>query len=201
MPAPSGSSRCRAASGSSARAGACPARAPRRRRCCARYLRCCASVQRVEIVGARGCSDRPRSESRRCRRPDPGSRPPASASSRATMQSISGRGVKYWPAPDFFSFAFFSSRPSYRSPRPSWRALYQSSLSISATSVDRVAGFLMKRAGVGEDRLHQRRAVAAEVKERDLVELEPLGRGLRSRGRPSDSPSGADPPCRSPSPS
>ena len=35
-----------------------------------------------------------------------------SASSRATMQSISGRGVKYWPAPDFFSLAFFSSSPS-----------------------------------------------------------------------------------------
>ena len=29
-----------------------------------------------------------------------------------TMQSISGRGVKYWPAPDFLSEAFFSSRPS-----------------------------------------------------------------------------------------
>ena len=27
-------------------------------------------------------------------------------------ESISGRGVKYWPAPDFFSLAFFSSRPS-----------------------------------------------------------------------------------------
>ena len=25
---------------------------------------------------------------------------------------ISGRGVKYWPAPDFVSCAFFSSRPS-----------------------------------------------------------------------------------------
>ena len=61
----------------------------------------------------------------------------------ATIASISGRGVKYCPAPDFFSFAFFSSRPSYRSPSPSWRALYQSSLSISATSVDSVAGFLM----------------------------------------------------------
>jgi hypothetical protein len=31
---------------------------------------------------------------------------------RRTMQSISGRGVKYCPAPDFFSAAFFSSRPS-----------------------------------------------------------------------------------------
>lgn len=30
----------------------------------------------------------------------------------ATMLSISGRGVKYWPAPDFFSLAFFSSKPS-----------------------------------------------------------------------------------------
>ena len=29
-----------------------------------------------------------------------------------TMQSINGRGVKYCPAPDFFSLAFFSSRPS-----------------------------------------------------------------------------------------
>ena len=31
---------------------------------------------------------------------------------RRTMQSISGRGVKYWPAPDFLSAAFFSSSPS-----------------------------------------------------------------------------------------
>ena len=28
------------------------------------------------------------------------------------MQSIRTRGVKYCPAPDFFSFAFFSNRPS-----------------------------------------------------------------------------------------
>ena len=28
------------------------------------------------------------------------------------MLSISGRGVKYWPAPDLVSLAFFSSRPS-----------------------------------------------------------------------------------------
>jgi len=61
------------------------------------------------------------------------------------MLSISGRGVKYCPAPDFFSLAFFSSRPSYRSPRPSWRALYQSSLSISATSVDSDAVVLVDR--------------------------------------------------------
>jgi hypothetical protein len=30
----------------------------------------------------------------------------------STMELISGRGVKYWPAPDFTSPAFFSSRPS-----------------------------------------------------------------------------------------
>jgi hypothetical protein len=29
-----------------------------------------------------------------------------------TIASMSGRGVKYWPAPDFFSLAFFSSSPS-----------------------------------------------------------------------------------------
>jgi hypothetical protein len=29
-----------------------------------------------------------------------------------TMQSISLRGVKYWPAPDFLSSAFFCNRPS-----------------------------------------------------------------------------------------
>ncbi len=32
------------------------------------------------------------------------------------MLLISARGVKYWPAPDFVSFAFFSNRPSYKSP-------------------------------------------------------------------------------------
>ena len=37
---------------------------------------------------------------------------PACGSIRATMLSISGRGVKYWPAPDLVSVAFFSSRPS-----------------------------------------------------------------------------------------
>ena len=37
---------------------------------------------------------------------------PACGFIRRTMQSISGRGVKYCPAPDFFSAAFFSSRPS-----------------------------------------------------------------------------------------
>ena len=37
-------------------------------------------------------------------------RPAASCS--CTMHSMSGRGVKYCPAPDFFSLAFFSSRPS-----------------------------------------------------------------------------------------
>lgn len=31
---------------------------------------------------------------------------------RRTITSMSTRGVKYWPAPDFFSLAFFSSRPS-----------------------------------------------------------------------------------------
>ena len=30
----------------------------------------------------------------------------------STMAWISGRGVKYWPAPDLVSWAFFSSRPS-----------------------------------------------------------------------------------------
>ena len=42
------------------------------------------------------------------------------------MLLISGRGVKYWPAPDFFSPALRSSRPSYRSPSPSSLALNQS---------------------------------------------------------------------------
>ena len=30
----------------------------------------------------------------------------------STIASISGRGVKYWPAPLLVSLAFFSSRPS-----------------------------------------------------------------------------------------
>ena len=46
------------------------------------------------------------------------------------------------------------------------------------TSVESVAGFLDEGAGVGEDLLHQRRAVAAEVDQRELVGFQPLGRGL-----------------------
>lgn len=53
-------------------------------------------------------------------------------------------GAKYWPAPLFFSLALRSSRPSYRSPRSSRCTLYQSSLSISTTSLDKVAGLVMK---------------------------------------------------------
>src|SRR6266511_5571496 len=52
-----------------------------------------------------------------------------------TMHSINGRGVKYCPAPDFFSPAFFSSNPSYRSPSPSSRAEYQSSESMLSTTL------------------------------------------------------------------
>jgi hypothetical protein len=48
--------------------------------------------------------------------------------------------VKYWPAPDFFSAAFFSSRPSYRLPRPSSRAKNQSSLSMAVVRALRFAG-------------------------------------------------------------
>jgi hypothetical protein len=51
-------------------------------------------------------------EARRCRPPGPGMISPGCGCIRRTMQSISGRGVKYWPAPDFLSAAFFSSRPS-----------------------------------------------------------------------------------------
>ena len=68
----------------------------------------------------------------------------------ATIASISGRGVKYCPAPDFFSSAFFCSNPSYRSPRPSWRALYQSSLSISSTSLFSVTGLRMKEVALAK---------------------------------------------------
>ncbi len=37
---------------------------------------------------------------------------PASGRITSTIAWISGRGVKYWPAPDLVSAAFFSSRPS-----------------------------------------------------------------------------------------
>ena len=50
------------------------------------------------------------------------------------MVWITARVVKYCPAPDFFSPAFFSSSPSYRSPRPSDLAEYQSSWSMDSTS-------------------------------------------------------------------
>src|ERR1700694_4010454 len=64
---------------------------------------------------------------------------------RRIMQSIRGRGVKYCPAPDFFSAAFFSSRPSYRLPRPSSRAENQSSLSIASVSDFRLVGLRRRR--------------------------------------------------------
>ena len=60
------------------------------------------------------------------------------------MASISGRGVKYWPAPDFFSLAFFSSKPFVQVAQALSLALYQSSLSISLTSFDRLLGSSMK---------------------------------------------------------
>ncbi len=37
---------------------------------------------------------------------------PGSGRITATMAPMSGRGVKYWPAPVLVSWAFFSSRPS-----------------------------------------------------------------------------------------
>jgi hypothetical protein len=37
---------------------------------------------------------------------------PGSGRITSTIARISGRGVKYWPAPDFTSSAFFSSSPS-----------------------------------------------------------------------------------------
>ncbi len=37
---------------------------------------------------------------------------PAAGCITSTIAWISGRGVKYWPAPDFVSSAFFWSRPS-----------------------------------------------------------------------------------------
>ena len=37
---------------------------------------------------------------------------PGSGCITSTIAEISARGVKYWPAPDFMSAAFFSSRPS-----------------------------------------------------------------------------------------
>ncbi|CAN5477954.1 hypothetical protein BH09MYX1_BH09MYX1_37550 [soil metagenome] len=58
----------------------------------------------------------------------------------ATIASMSGRGVKYCPAPLFVSSAFFSSKPSYRSPRPSDLALYQSSASIDSTTMRKFRG-------------------------------------------------------------
>jgi hypothetical protein len=60
----------------------------------------------------------------------------------AMMVSISGRGVKYWPAPLLVSLAFFSSRPSYRSPRPSCLALNQSMPSRALDQLLQVARLL-----------------------------------------------------------
>jgi hypothetical protein len=57
------------------------------------------------------------------------------------MTLMRGRGVKYWPAPVFDSLAFFSSSPSYKSPRPSRLAENQSSSSMDVTSLFRFLGW------------------------------------------------------------
>ena len=56
------------------------------------------------------------------------------------MLSIKGRGVKYWPAPDLVSLAFFSNKPSYKSPKPSRLALNQSMLSKDLISCSKWRG-------------------------------------------------------------
>ncbi len=67
-------------------------------------------------------------------------RSPGCGFARRVMTSISTRGVKYCPAPDFFSLAFFSKSPSYRFPSPSSRAENQSSPSIVVIIFSRFFG-------------------------------------------------------------
>ena len=57
------------------------------------------------------------------------------------MHSISGRGVKYWPAPFLPSAAAFSSRPSNAAALTSTLRLVHSVSSIDLISCARVAGF------------------------------------------------------------
>ena len=65
---------------------------------------------------------------------------PGCGSINSVITSIKTLGVKYCPAPDFFSFAFFSKSPSYRLPRPSSFALYQSRASMLVIIFFRFAG-------------------------------------------------------------
>jgi len=74
---------------------------------------------------------------------------------------MSGRGAKYWPSPDLTSSAFFSSRPSYMSPRPSVLALYQSCASIASTIARRLRGW--RSAVVGDAVVPEEGAEVSEL--------------------------------------
>ena len=76
---------------------------------------------------------------------------PACGFIRRMMQSIRGRGVKYCPAPDFLSSAFFSAGPHRDCPGLPRRAENQSSWSIFDVSVFEVGRLAQPRLRVGED--------------------------------------------------
>ncbi len=61
-----------------------------------------------------------------------------------TMAWMSGRGVKYWPAPFLPSLAAFSSRPSNAAPFTSTSIADQSSSSIMAMTRLRLTGLLKR---------------------------------------------------------
>ena len=68
---------------------------------------------------------------------------PGSGRTQATIALMSGRGVKYCPAPLLISSAFFCKRPSYISPLTSEDMDTQVSLSIICTTRYRIATLLI----------------------------------------------------------
>ena len=101
--------RCRAGAGSWRRGGPCRRRAPTPRRassCRCRFW----SWSRLGLL-ARRCSRARRGGSRRCRRPGRRSSRPAAGRITSTIAWISGRGVKYWPAPALVSCGVLLQQP------------------------------------------------------------------------------------------
>ena len=116
----------------------------------------------------------------------------------STIASIRGRGVKYWPAPDFFSLGVLLQEAFVEIARgPLDVASYQSSLSSSSTRRVKVAGFLMNELALAKISCDQHRAVAAQMDQHILVELEPIRRRLALEIVPAKALRVADPRCRS----
>ncbi len=66
----------------------------------------------VQLDNAWRGNHAPRAGNHPCRTPDRKSVWPGCGATTSTIAAMSGRGVKYWPAPPFTSSAFFCSNPS-----------------------------------------------------------------------------------------